>query len=106
LYFTSRPPTRDRWKYGHGVALCHLRIELLEIAGILIVHINIHEAMELSIGSADLTPEAGIAGFELLEQARDRAGLDLYCSATTRELPENGRNSNFDGHISSLQRLL
>src|SRR5712691_11129317 len=67
----------DGWEDAHGVARVDPRLERAEIADVLVVHVEIDEAVQSPVRRHDRLGEAGKARLQIGEQLSQRAAPGL-----------------------------
>ena len=88
-------PARDRRDDADGVAAVHRRLLVLQIADILVVHVDVDEAAQLSLLVVEMGLEAAVPPRQIGEQfAHGRAG-DVDGVLFIRVRPERRRDENF-----------
>src|SRR2546428_12395662 len=90
--------SRDRRNDADRVARLHRCLIALEIPDILVVHVHVHEAAQLSFVRVQVFPKTVVLPRELGQQLTDSAAADLYRLLLVREWPERRGNQNLVRH--------
>src|SRR5689334_9397785 len=92
--------TGDRGHDADGVAVFSRRVFLLQIANILVVEVNIHEAANAAILGIEVLAQVRIGSGKLFQGLANRSGIELHACLLARKLPQSGRNFQLYSHSS------
>src|SRR3954469_19004369 len=92
----------DRGEDRDDVAVADLRVELVEVADVVVVHVDVHELVERAVTVDQLPLKARVRRHQLLEDVADGRAAGLDRGGTVRSGTEQRGKSDFDGHELSL----
>src|SRR6266542_3112341 len=94
----ARGTACHRRKDGDHVAVVELGIERAEEADVLVIDVDVHEAVQPTVRCEQLAGDAREARLEVAEEVADGAALGLDALGAIRVFPQDGRDTNFHGH--------
>jgi hypothetical protein len=97
-------PARHRWHDADRVARLERRLLAIEVADVLVVHVDVDEAAELSVIVVQMTAQIAVPGDKRLEQLADGTAVELHDILPVGERPERCRDQNPMGHDMSSRR--
>src|SRR6266545_262765 len=91
-------PPGDRRQDGDHVAVVELGVERAEEADVLVVDVDVHEAVQRALLGEELGGDARVAPLEIADQVADGPTLGADALGAIRVFAQDRRDTHFDSH--------
>src|SRR6266498_1755837 len=91
-------PAGDRRQDGDHIAVVELGVERAEEADVLVVDVDVHEAVQPALIGEELARNAWEARLQVTEQLADGTAFGIDAFRAVRVFPQDGRDTDFHGH--------
>src|SRR5262245_8525215 len=98
---TAARAAGHRRQDGDRVAVRHRRLELGQVADVLVVHVDVHEAAQVAVLGEQPIPEAGVLRVEVREQCADRGARAVHRARAAGRLAQDGWDTHLYRHVYS-----
>jgi hypothetical protein len=91
-------PAGHRRQDGDRVAVAELGLERAEEADVLVVDVDVHEAVQAALGGDQPALEPVVLGVQVVDQSGQRVAGALDDLGAAGVAAQDGGNANFDSH--------
>ena len=92
----------DRRQHGDGVAVLEGGLQGAQKADVLVVDVDVHEAVQLALVGDEAALDAGVTAVEIVDEALEGVALGFDGLLPAGVRTEDGRNADLDGHAGAL----